>query len=90
MKRTGYSVDGLERSLQAASLTREKWPRRRRGVDGLERTVSAVGGVDWQGGGSDGRWSPKRKPKRERDLILKFLERDLILTVEKNEETFGY
>ncbi|KAK1564715.1 hypothetical protein Q3G72_009937 [Acer saccharum] len=81
MKRTGCSVDGLERSLQAASLTREKRPRRRHGVDGLERTVSAVGGVDWQGGGSDGRWSPKREPKRERDLIS---------AVEKNEETFGY
>ena len=63
--RTGHSVDELERSLKAASSTREKRPRRRRGVDGLERTVAVVGGIDRQGGGSDGRRSPKREPKRE-------------------------
>ena len=52
--------------------------------------MSVVGSVDWQGGGSDGLWSPKREPKRERDLILKFSERDLIFAMEKNEESFGY
>ena len=85
--RTGHSVDWLERSLQAASSTREKWPRRRHDVDGHGRPVATVGGVDRQGGDSDGRVT------EERNLILKFSEREreryLILAVEKNEETFG-
>ena len=64
--RTGHRVDGLEWSLQAASSTREKRPRQRRGVDGLQRMVAAVGGVDRQGSSSNGRPSPKREPKGER------------------------
>ncbi|KAK3230769.1 hypothetical protein Dsin_002650 [Dipteronia sinensis] len=51
----GRSIDGLERSLQAASSTREKRPRRRHVVDRLERTVVAVGDVNRQMGGRDGR-----------------------------------
>ncbi|KAK1554243.1 hypothetical protein Q3G72_009650 [Acer saccharum] len=57
------ALTGLERSLKAASSTREKRQRRRHGVDRLERTVTAVGGIDRLGGGSDDRRSLKREQR---------------------------